>query len=535
MPIDRLTALARKGKTKAIDSMTIKAQWIVLSLSCILFSCGSHDQRKGADPLSGRELSEQYCQSCHLYPEPALLDKNTWERSVLPLMGRRLGIYEENVPRSNILDGAIDKDLVTKLNIFPAQPLMDRATWQKISEYYISAAPERLPPISRADVKTAPLTQFEVIVPSYQSPTPLTTMVEVDSKNSTVYVGGSKGNTGALTILNANFEVTDRIRLPSAPVDIAINEDALTLTLVGALILSPTNNPKGQVLHIFRPPGETKYSLSSNFLEDLRRPLQTTFDDVNEDGRDDIIIADFGYYTGALNLYESSVTNKGAFKKSVLKNEAGAIRIHVHDMNRDGKKDVVVLFAQGDEGISIFYNEGNGQFNEERILRFSPAYGSVYFELADTNNDGHDDILFCNGDNGDYPPILKNYHGIRIFENDGNNKFRQVYFYPMNGAYKSSAADFDLDGDLDVIGISYFPDQSATPRQDLVYLENNGNYSFSAQTLDKNISGRWITFDVGDLDKDGYADVLLGAAGSIGNHRATQSPSLVWLKNAGEH
>ncbi|HRP33809.1 MAG TPA: hypothetical protein PKV73_18055, partial [Agriterribacter sp.] len=33
-----------------------------------------------------------YCSSCHLFPEPSLLDKKTWVNNVLPNMGWRLGI-----------------------------------------------------------------------------------------------------------------------------------------------------------------------------------------------------------------------------------------------------------------------------------------------------------------------------------------------------------------------------------------------------------------------------------------------------------
>ena len=50
-------------------------------------------------------------------------------------------------------------------------------------------------------------------------------------------------------------------------------------------------------------------------------------------------------------------------------------------------------------------------------------YGSSYLELADMNNDGHLDILYTNGDNADYSYVLKKYHGLRIFINDGKNQF----------------------------------------------------------------------------------------------------------------
>jgi hypothetical protein len=489
-------------------------------------------------PLSGKELSRKHCQSCHLYPEPSLLDKQTWERSVLPLMGRLFGIYEREVPRSEILKGAIDQPLVKRLNIFPEKQIIDDKTWKMIRDYYVTASPESLPSIKSPD-NFPPLERFEIAIAHKAQSAPGTTLLKIDPLTSAIYVGESKGKAGELTILNSEFEVTQTIKLPAPPVDVNLNSDHLDVTLVGSLVLAPSNNSLGRLLRILRNPGEEKYSSFRSFMDGLKRPLQTVFEDINGDGHDDILIAEFGYYTGSLTLYES-VGGKGSFRKKVLKNVPGAIKLSVTDMNRDGRKDIVALFAQGDESISIFYNNEHGMFREERVLRFSPSNGSVYFELADFNNDGHPDILYCNGDNGDYPPVLKDYHGIHIFQNQGNNNFERVYFFAMNGAYKSSAADFDNDGDLDIIGISHFPDFNASPRQDFVYLENLGDYSFSTQYLVGDLPVRWITFDIHDIDHDGFKDVLLGAFGTYKTRQnktkpaaSVARPSLLYLKNIG--
>lgn len=515
----------------------------------ILFSCGPSNEKTPVKTngqvqkevvLSGKQLSLKYCQSCHLYPEPSTLDKYTWERSVLPLMGRLFGIYEDNVPRREIIDGAINPDLVKEQNIFPEKQLISDEEWRKIMDYYLSSAPESLLSTESKDTLFAPIEGFEIIIPSFKREPFKTTLVKIDPERSYIYVGESKGNIGSLTILNNDFEIIDNIMLPTPPTDVNISDDTLALTLAGSLRLAPSNNPFGELVYIFRTPGDDKYSFFSKFLNDLSRPVQTVFEDINGNGFEDMLIAEFGYYTGSLTLYDNTGGNRNLYKKTILKNVPGAIRTYVKDMNRDGHKDIITLFAQGDEGISIFYNDGQGGFSEERVLRFNPSYGSVYFELVDFNNDGSLDILYCNGDNGDYPPVLKDYHGIRIFENDGYNNFQQVYFSPMYGAYKCSAADFDLDEDLDIIAISYFPDFQAEQRQDFVYLKNHGNYSFSPQFLQKDIPARWVTFDIGDLDGNGYKDIVLGAFGTYQDttsqydKTSQEANSLLLLKNLGK-
>src|SRR5664279_2608821 len=125
----------------------------------------------------------------------------------------------------------------------------------------------------------------------------------------------------------------------------------------------------------------------------LQRPVQITSVDLNNDGKKDYLLCEFGYLTGALSWMENLGNDQ--FKKHLIKDAPGALKAYVQDYNHDGLPDIWVLFAQGEEGIFLFTNLGNGKFSERKVLGFPAIYGSSYFELDDFNHDGYPDILYC--------------------------------------------------------------------------------------------------------------------------------------------
>ena len=133
--------------------------------------------------------------------------------------------------------------------------------------------------------------------------------------------------------------------------------------------------------------------------------------------------------------------------ENILSNVPGARKVEIGDFNKDGKPDIMVLMNPGWEEVDL-YNQGKGKFKEKKLLRFPPVFGVSYFELADFNKDGYPDILLTNGDNWDYSRINKNYHGVRIYLNDGKYNFKEHWFFPLYGASKAIARDFDNDGDI---------------------------------------------------------------------------------------
>lgn len=240
----------------------------------------------------------------------------------------------------------------------------------------------------------------------------------------------------------------------------------------------------------------------------LARPIKITHLDADNDGKMDYLTSEFGNIIGGLSLMHNKGNNN--FEQIIIKNVPGVSNTIPYDYNKDGLKDIWALFAQGNEGVFLFTNKGNNNFEEKQLLKFPPSYGSTSFDLVDFNKDGYPDIIYTCGDNGDYTPILKPYHGVYIFLNDGKNNFTQKYFYPINGCYKAIAKDFDGDGKIDIAAVSFYP-SSLQPEESFTYLKNNGNYNFSPYKLPLNTPfEKGITMDVADLDGDGKLDILLG-------------------------
>jgi hypothetical protein len=203
----------------------------------------------------------------------------------------------------------------------------------------------------------------------------------------------------------------------------------------------------------------------------------------------------------------------GKYERTLLLTQPGSIRALAEDMDQDGDLDIVAITSQGDESITILYQREDSSFSVDKAIRFSPIYGSSWFEILDFDNDGDLDIVTVNGDNADKTYIAKPYHGLRIHLNDGSGEFTEVHFHPLNGATRFVADDFDQDGDYDFAVISTFPDYDNAPDLAVVYLENvnTETFEFKAFKFEESNLSRWFLLDKGDVDQDGDTDIILSA------------------------
>jgi hypothetical protein len=471
-------------------------------------SCNDFNSLEG-----GHDLAKSYCKTCHRFPEPGLLDKKTWANYVLPKMGHFMGFGHFELG-SYFEEGKIPE----------AMPLSD---WNKIVNFYLMNAPDSLTETGGRHIQVG-LKDFELMVPKYSVKDPATTFVGILPGQQQILFADAISK--RLYTLSANNVLQDSSRVGEGTVNVRVTGTDIESLAMG--VLYPSDEKRGALTAQNILTKESRIVLDS-----LQRPVYVEYSDLNNDRLEDIVVCEFGNSSGQLSWFENSGV-KG-YSKHVLRSLPGSVRTQVTDINRDGKPDIVALMAQGDEGIFVYYNKGNGQFEEKRVLQFPPSYGSNYFEMTDWNQDGFTDIIATNGDNGDYPPILKPYHGIRVYVNDGHGNFDEKIFLPMNGACKAMARDFDGDGDLDIASVSYFPDYKQNPEESFIYWENLGDFSFQAFSFKEAFMGRWLTMDTGDIDNDGDTDIVLGNArfpiGSVPEWLTISwnkfSPSILVLKN----
>lgn len=484
--------------------------WVLIPLT-MLAACGP-----SAEEQRGRELAERHCTGCHLLPEPALLDKKTWQEGVLPIMGVYLGLFpEEPTPSSQ----SFYHDYLDS-GVFPDQPLVSEADWQLLKAYYENLAPEKLVAKAR---NLRPGQQFEIgkKPPSNGVALPATTHVFWDKKNSQLWVADNIAR--KIFIQNAGGARIDSLpqKTPVSAIASAKSGGYL-VTQIGTI--APGTEEIGALNRVTRNPTTGLYQ-QETLMRGLHRPTQTLVVDIDRDGQAEFVICEFGFLAGQLAYWKNDSLNE--YRSHVISPEAGALKCVSTDWNGDGWPDLVALFGQGDERISVFINQKTGRFKERILQRFPPSYGSVDFDLQDFDRDGRPDLLYVCGDNADYSRILKPYHGIYIFRNEGEDAFEQKFFFPINGAYRAQVDDFDQDGDLDIATLSFFADYDRTPQESFVYLVADGAFDFDAFTVAGAATGRWITLDTGDVDGDGDSDIILGNCAAADGYEGRYNP--LWI------
>jgi hypothetical protein len=464
--------------------------FLIVLLESTIFSCKSNDEE-------GKALAKIYCSGCHLLPDPSILPKNVWKLSTLPYMAIMLGVDEDIK--------SLEKPLSDYAILRPSGQMISDDDWKKIKKYYLNNAPKTLEIPKDNNLESLDLFQIQS-VNNPHSKIPNFTEIRVDTINQKIIAGDQSNR--EIIILNKKGEVENKIENQDALTNVNLSfakENQYLLTFIGTTTqANPDVNGHSEIVE-FR---KNEIVHKKIVIPNLYRPLEVIESNLDESPDNELISLEFGFKTGGLSIYKKA--KNGTLQKQILNPQTGATKAIVEDFDGDKRNDILALFAQGDEKIILYLNKGKMQFEEKILLRFPPIYGSSSFDITDINKDGKIDIVCTAGDNADFSTILKPYHGVYVFENLGDFKFKQTYFFHQNGATKVIPADFDNDGDIDLASIALFPDTDHRPEEGFIYFENTGS-GFTQKTMSINHLGRWSVMDAADIDRDGDIDIVLGS------------------------
>lgn len=244
--------------------------------------------------------------------------------------------------------------------------------------------------------------------------------------------------------------------------------------------------------------------------------------DLDGDGDQDVIV--FRWFTptsGPTDYRIVWLANDGAGNFGAQQTVTTAVltdtELHAADLDGDG--DIDLISAQTQQGKLAYYlNDGAGNFGSQQIIPgpavTAPQTGwSPYsIDTADFDGDGDLDIL-----TGYY--ILFGPERVAWYANDGAANFSTAQIIDTTAAIEVRAGDLDGDGDEDVLGCTYLQGSSVA-----LYWLNDGTGAFGPmQSVTPGGSGK---FTLGDHDGDGDLDFVPTALGS-GNAQS-------WVRNDGQ-
>jgi len=246
-----------------------KASAVTAALISIFFSvnysCNNKNKEADNSVAEGEKLARVHCISCHAFPEPALLDKKTWTMGVLPKMAELM--YVEKYYDPNSASGTYG-DMPAPGELFPYKK------WEEIVKYYTKAAPEKLPE------RTDTLSPIQIGMKNFSAfsfygrfPNPVTTLVYFDTVAKKIFFGD--GNAGKVFVSNSSFNITDSFFSGPGATDIHPGK-VTSVVAIGSI--TPSDAPRGK-LEILEKRGEP-----ITIIGNLRRPVQATYADLNNDG-----------------------------------------------------------------------------------------------------------------------------------------------------------------------------------------------------------------------------------------------------------
>lgn len=312
-----------------------------------------------------------------------------------------------------------------------------------------------------------------------------------------------------------------------------LDADGLTDLVVADIgEFNANDSDLGRVVWVRRKPDSESFE-TVVLLDELSRVADARAADFDGDGDQDVLVGVFGWRnSGQILLLENlgiGDSKRPEFRTRQIDPRHGAVHVIPQDLNDDGHLDFVALISQEHELIDAFLNDGKGNFTVENIWSApDPAYGSSGIELVDMDSDGDLDVLYTNGDSFDRGP--KPYHSIQWLENRGQYPYTHHPLIKMAGVLNARAADFDADGDMDVVAASLLAEPitnqwKSRKTSSVILLTQVAPGEFEPSTVESQLH-RHLSIETGDFDSDGDVDFAIGTF--LRSSGADQPDVIIW-------
>ncbi|MFN0059273.1 MAG: FG-GAP repeat domain-containing protein [Planctomycetota bacterium] len=497
------------NQNRAVDDLQVKYAaaarvWAVRLGVVTILALGGCDglassPRRRALNAADQARVETACQGCHVLPAADILPRARW-RELIPTM------------TSMPIENGIRPPTVSEMRLAIA--------------HYDGLAPESLAPIEPAKSDASRI-HFEIegFTPPGLEKERIPAVggvrfVDVDDSGRLSLIAAEM-RTGSVLRLDAGAEGRARRFVPivqglAYPVRTTVVSTAqrgapeLLVAEIGAM--NPSNETRGSV-SLLSADADGKYT-TKQLVGELGRACDVCIADLDNDADLDLIVSAFGWRgPGALQLYFNGGGSLAAatFEVVTLDERDGFLESHVTDLDGDGRLDILALVSQHYEELLLFRCEGERKFAPHVIHRAEhPAWGFSGFEPHDFDGDGDLDVLISNGDTLD-DNQLKPYHGVSWLENRGNMQFEPRTITPLYGCEDATAADLDLDGDLDVVAVSFLPQLPPATWiergiDSIVWVEKLPDGAWRTHSLEKHHAYH-PAVTVGDYNADGHPDI----------------------------